>query len=110
MNNATQNTGETKMTPTQAQLDALAKIFQTGQTGDEDEWEDLYLDGPDTVTATRDTLDNFCAAAKSDWTESSNGQTIGQGMYWAQIQVKRGERRVSLAVLDCGGFCISYKQ
>ena len=98
------------MEPTTEQINALAKLFCCGQNGDEDGWEELYLTA-DEVERTRDTLDNFRAAARETWASASpcEGQHNG-GLYWDEVQTARGETRVALAVLDCGDFRITYKE
>lgn len=104
-------TTATTMEPTQEQIEQLAKLFQKGQTGYQDDWEDLCLD-PWTkgLTATRDTLDNFREGARSVWAESSSVDEVDGGLYWDRIQVAKGQQRVALAVLDCGDFRLTYQQ
>ena len=103
------------MKPTQSQYDELAKVFQIGTSGIADGWEELaidpdYMAGESLPVATRDTLEDFRQAAKTDWIESSACQEINSGLYWEHVQVARGQRRVSLAVLDCGDFRLAYQQ
>lgn len=97
------------MEPTTEQIQKLAKVFQLGQTGYEDEWEDLYLD-ENNVVVTRDTIDDFLNASVKDWTESSEVQKINDSIYWDRIQVSDGQERIALAVIDCGDFRVSYSQ
>ncbi len=104
------------MTPTQEQYDELAKVFQVGDTGDADGWEDLAID-PDYMSddalpvVTRDTLDDFRRGSKEEWNETSTVQEIGgNGLFWPHVQEKKGDRREALAVLDCGEFRLAYKQ
>jgi len=97
------------MTPTTEQIEQLAKTFQLGNTGYEEDWEDLYLDEGN-VVATRDHLDDFLSAAHNEWSESSDDQEINGGYYWRRIQIVKGQNRVALAVIDCGDFRLSYKQ
>ncbi len=102
------------MTFTQEQLDALARIFQTGDTGDSDGWEDLaidpaWMDIADKVAVTAETLDDFRTAAVEHWAESSAVQEIDGGLFWDRVQTAKGEPRVKLAVYDCGDFRIAYK-
>lgn len=97
------------MQPTPQQCEALAKVFQTGQSGDADGWEDLYIDA-DAAVATLDTLDDFRKAARTIWAEASTGEDIAGGLYWERVQIERGQERVSLAVIDCGTFRLTYSQ
>jgi len=102
------------MEPTQQQLDCLAKIFQTGDTGSPDGWEDLALDpdymSDDAVVSTRETLDDFRQASRQDWNETSTVQEIEGGLFWPHVQARKGDQRRALAVYDCGEFRIAYQQ
>ena len=103
------------MNATQEQYDELAKVFQAGDTGDIDGWDDLAID-PDYMSddavpvPTRETLDDFRRAAKHDWNESSTCQEICGGLFWSNVQARKGDRREALAVIDCGDFRLAYKQ
>ena len=118
------------MKATQEHYDALAKVFQIGHEGDPDGWEDLAIDpkymcADNLPVPTRDTLDDFRRAAETVWREAGERQAVGGrgplaeigtfggfggGLYWERVQVKRGEPRVSLAVIDCGDFRLTYQR
>ena len=105
----------TTMQASQEQYDALAKVFQLGNTGDVEGWDDLaidpaYMSDDALPVATRDTLDNFRRAAREDWCEASACQEIVGGLFWEEVQAKKGDPRESLAVIDCGEFRLSYQQ
>ena len=99
------------MNATQEQVDRLAQLFQLASSGDEDGWEGLYLT-PDTsgVMVTRDTLDNFRAAAELQWLEVDGRQEFAGAVFWERVQMRKGGQRVSLIVLDCGDFRLCYSQ
>lgn len=99
------------MNPTTADYERLARLFQLGRTGEDDGWEDLALDEDNSeCEPTRDTLDNFREAAKKIWRETSETREIAGGLYWESVQCRKGDRRVSVAVIDCGDFRLTYKQ
>ena len=102
------------MEPTQQQLDCLAKIFQAGETGAVDGWEDLALDpdymSDDAVASTLDTLDDFRRASREDWNETSTVEEFENGFFWPRVQARKGDQRVAMAVFDCGEFRIAYTQ
>lgn len=103
------------MNPTQEQYDELAKVFQIGQTRDEAGWENLaidpdYMDEEDLPAVTADTLDDFLTAAANEWHTAGDRKEIRGGLYWDCVQVRPGDRRVSLAVIDCGDFRLAYQQ
>ncbi len=119
MTTATQNAA---MNPTDADYEKLARTVVTARGDDPDEmrkdiggvespaWEWECIDGDDTcTTATRDTLDNFRRAAREDWREASAYQEINGGLFWSEVQAKKGDRRESLTVVDCGDFRLCYQ-
>jgi len=101
------------MQPTQAQLNELAKIYQIGTTGDEEDWESEAIAvealPKDYIVVTRDTLDDFRHASKHEWNETSTVQEINGGLFWPHVQARKGDRRESLSVCDCGEFRIAFK-
>ncbi len=117
MSMLTQNAG-----PTEADYEKLARATMNARGADPDkmvadmkgdlspawEWECLDADN-ESVTATRDTLDNFRRAAREDWRETSKCQEIDGGLYWELVQAKKGDRRESLTVVDCGEFRLCYQ-
>ena len=96
--------------PTQEQCDRLAKAFQVGQTGYDDDWRDLYLD-PDSkgVVVTHETIVDF-RAASTGWSESCKAEEVDGGLYWDRIQVRAGRERVAVAIIDCGDYRLVYEQ
>ena len=58
-----------------------------------------------TVAVTRETLDDFANSHKNHWSEQGKTTTaILDGRAWRNVQIAKGQRRVSLAVVDCGDF------
>jgi hypothetical protein len=98
------------MTPTQNQLDDLARLFTFGETGDEDDFADLMLDATDvgrSVVATRDAINQFDG---QHWVEATGRVDHNGGVYYSGVQVAKGQPRVSLAVIDCGDFRLVLKR
>ena len=103
------------MDPTQEQYDELAKVFQSGSTGDAAGWEDLaidsdYMSDDCLPVATRETFEHFREAAQNSWNETSTCQEIRGGLFWPHVQALKGQPRVALAVIDCGDFRLAYQQ
>lgn len=95
------------MTPTQQQIETLARFFAVCKDGEDENWEDYTCSEP---IVTRDPLDHFRMAAKQTWAEAS-GREEGVGcVYWSNVQARKGSPRVAMAVLDCGDFRLSYSQ
>lgn len=97
------------MTPTNEQIEKLARHFATQHDGDDERWEDLYLDNKVCVV-TSDTLEDFRRAARTEWAESSTCKVSDAGIYWDRIQVAKGMERVTLGVIDCGEFRLAYRE
>lgn len=97
------------MRPTKEQYDALAKVFQIGQTGDEEGWEDLFVD-EDTADPTRDLIEYYDG---SQWVESSGRVDVEadgyKGIYWEEAKAMNGSERVSIAVIDCGDYRLIFQ-
>ena len=118
----TTQTQNAAMNPTAADYEKLARTVLIARGDDPDEahkningeespaweWECIDEDS-DSVTATRDTLDNFRRAAREDWREASKCQEINGGLFWSEVQAKKGDRRESLTVVDCGDFRLCYQ-
>lgn len=97
------------MTPTQADYERLARTLLIAQDNDDEEWEDLgFCDGERCITTTRETLDDFRAAAKQ-WREPGRCREVNGGLYWAQCQAVEGQPRCELCIVDCGDFRLIYQ-
>ena len=98
------------MNPTKEHYEALAKVFQIGQTGDDEGWEDLFID-EDSADPTRDHIEFYDG---SQWVDSSGKVDIEadgfKGIYWDEAKAMAGSPRLSLAVIDCGDFRLVYQQ
>lgn len=98
------------MNPTKEQYEALAKVFQIGQTGDQEDWEDLFID-EDSADPTRDLIEHYDG---SQWVEAAGRVDIEvdgyKGIYWETAQALSGSPRYSVAVIDCGDFRLIYQQ
>lgn len=97
--------------PTQEQLDRLARVFWGGETGcPEDAVHQLTLNADtEGVTTTRDTMDQFRAAA-TRYAECSGIEDHEGGIYIRYCQAQCGAPRVAVAVIDCGEFRLAYQQ
>jgi hypothetical protein len=115
---------------TQNLYNDLARVTQIGLKGSPEGWQSLGIDddylGDDEVPAlTRDTLEDFRTGA-GDWAEARGFEQIPAGsfgsvlpsgvdragrggLFWASVQVCKGQPRVALAVIDCGDFRMAYK-
>lgn len=98
------------MNPTAVDYEKLARAYCLATTGREDDWEDEAIDEEnDLVVATRETIADFIASS-AGWREKSARRDLPcGGVYWAMVQAKRGDRRESLTVVDCGDFRLTYK-
>ena len=95
--------------PTQADYEKLARTLLMAQDRDDDEWEDLgFDDGESCITITRETLDDFRAAAKQ-WQEPGRCLEVNGGLYWARCQAIKGKPRCELCIVDCGDFRLIYQ-
>lgn len=96
------------MTPTKEQIEKLARVFAEGKDGEDDGWKSYYLSERN-VVSTRDTMDDF-RSGPQHWMESTPTQEISGGLYWESVKAMKGQERVSLAVIDCGDFRLTYQQ
>ena len=90
------------MKPTTQETERLAKLFALGKDGDQDFWEDYTSPDP-----TLDALDSFL---NNNWNEDSGYEEIDGGYFWDRVQARKGDNRVSLAVIDCGEYRLVYQQ
>tara|TARA_R110000868_G_scaffold175663_2_gene412820 strand:- start:200 stop:511 length:312 start_codon:yes stop_codon:yes gene_type:complete len=77
-----------------------------------DDWEELYIDDDSDIALTRETLEDFRAAAK-DWQERSGFQSFEVEGYacisWESMQALKGQQRESMVIVDFGDFRAAYK-
>ena len=107
----TLQTMKTMKTITQDQCDTIAKCHQLISTGENDGWDDLYLEPCDEcITLTRDTItdlkNNQWAEASGFCEETHEGRTV---LYWETVQGSKGEERTSLTAVDFGQFRAIYR-
>ena len=108
------------MEPTAAEYETLARAVCQGRGIDPDEetkfggelmteWEQLGIDEDENCAdTTRDTLDAFRPNSKN-WREPGRMQEVDGGLYWAECQAQKGQRRCELCVVDCGEFRLIYQ-
>ena len=96
------------MDPTAADYEKLARAY-CWATGRESEWEDEAIDEDnDLVIVTRETIAEFIESSTA-WREKSARVDVPGGVFWPMVQAKKGDRRESLTVVDCGDFRLCYK-
>lgn len=90
----------------------IAKAQLQSQDQFLDEWEELYIDDDSDIALTRETFDDFLAAAKN-WQERSGFQRFEveghQCISWESMQALKGQPRGSMVVVDFGDFRAAYK-
>ena len=97
------------MNPTEADYEKLARAYCLATTGHDDHWEDEAIDEDnDLVVVTRETIADFIASS-AGWREKSARVDLPGGVFWSMVQEKKGDRRESLTVVDCGDFRLCYK-
>ena len=98
------------MNPTAADYEKLARAYCLATTGREDDWEDEAIDEDnDLVVVTRETIADIIASS-AGWREKSARRDLPDGSaFWEMVQAKKGDRRESLTVVDCGDFRLCYK-
>jgi hypothetical protein len=90
------------------QIEQLARVFAAGNDGDDEQWKSYCLSERN-VILTRDTLDDFRNGSRG-WVESSPCQEIEGGIFFERVKAMKGQQRVSVAVIDCGEFRLTYQQ
>lgn len=101
---------EKTMQPTAADYEKLARAYCRARYGNDAAWEDEAIDEDnDLVVVTRETLDDFRIAAKTQWAEANGREEFDGVIYWESVQARKGDRRESLTVVDCGDFRLCYK-
>ena len=108
------------MNPTTAEYEKLARTLCMARGDDPDamfkviggecpEWEMCAIDeDSDCVSTTRDTLDDFRRNSKK-WREPGTCEEINSGLYWAECQATKGQRRCELCIVDCGEFRLMFQ-
>ena len=105
------------MDATEANYELLARTLCAAQGIDPDamtrgectEWEMQAIDeDSDLVSTTRDTLDDFRRNSKK-WREPGTCEEINSGLYWAECQATKGQRRCELCIVDCGEFRLMFQ-
>lgn len=97
------------MNATAADYERLARTYLAATGQNPDDWEDECIDEDnDLVVSTRETLDNFLDSSRQ-WNEASTVVRFDGALYWEQMQARKGDRRESLTVVDCGDFRLTYK-
>ena len=98
------------MNPTAADYEKLARAYCLATTGHDDHWEDEAIDEDnDLVVVTRETIADIIASS-AGWREKSARRDLPDGSaFWEMVQAKKGDRRESLTVVDCGDFRLIYK-
>ena len=97
------------MNPTEADYEKLARAYCVATGRDESKWEDEAIDEDnDLVVVTRETTAEFVASSTA-WREKSARVDVPGGVFWPMVQAKKGDRRESLTVVDCGDFRLCYK-
>ena len=81
------------------------------ETGDTDEWEDHYFD--DTTTDICDTRDELELFDGSSWNERRGREDFEieghKCIHWAMAKARKGDKRISLTVIDLGGLRLIYQ-
>jgi len=93
---------------TQEHANLVARAYQRGDTGWEDDWEDLFLT-PDNVEFTLDALERYDGTA---WVEARGMERFEidghPTIYWEQVQATKGQQRRSLVIVDFTDFRLSW--
>ncbi len=98
------------MNPTAADYEKLARAYCLATSGHDDHWQDEAIDEDnDLVVVTRETIADFVASSTT-WREKSARRDLPDGSaFWEMVQAKKGDRRESLTVVDCGEYRLCYK-
>lgn len=72
-------------------------------------WQFESLDDDnDLVSSTLETLDDFRRNSQN-WREPGTCEEVNGGLYWAECQAAKGQRRCELCVVDCGDFRLFFQ-